>query len=113
MTVRALLAILGHDAGPERASGPSADRGQLDIECRGVTSDSRAVVPGGVFVALQGQKFDGTQFVPEAIANGAVAIVSQRTATVSNAPWVVVPDTRAALATLAATFYGQPSHELR
>ena len=39
-----------------------------------VTHDSRAVIPGAVFVALPGRTVDGQRFVPQALANGASAI---------------------------------------
>ncbi len=41
----------------------------------GVTTDTRAVRPGCIFVALEGERFDGHQFVPDAVAKGAITIV--------------------------------------
>jgi UDP-N-acetylmuramoyl-L-alanyl-D-glutamate--2,6-diaminopimelate ligase len=78
-----------------------------------VTSDSRAVQPGSVFVALRGLKADGAAFARDAVSRGALAIVADtpRRADVS-APWLVVSDARLALAALAAAFHGNPSHDL-
>jgi UDP-N-acetylmuramoyl-tripeptide--D-alanyl-D-alanine ligase len=45
---------------------------------RGITTDSRAVVPGSAFVALVGEKHDGHEFVPSAIEAGAILVVVQR-----------------------------------
>ena len=75
--------------------------------------DSRQVKPGAVFVALRGVHADGARFVPQAIANGAVAVVAESAAPQGGAvPWVQVPSARAALAELAAGFYGNPSEQL-
>lgn len=49
------------------------DGEDLARRCTGVVTDSRQVQPGHVFVPLQGERFDGCQFVPEALAKGAVA----------------------------------------
>ena len=48
-----------------------------DVQISGITSDSREVQPGFVFVALHGTMADGASFIPQAITNGAVAIVCQ------------------------------------
>jgi UDP-N-acetylmuramoyl-L-alanyl-D-glutamate--2,6-diaminopimelate ligase len=80
-----------------------------------VTSDSRQVARGSVFVALKGLKHDGAAFARDAIARGALAIVSEvpapgeATATV---PWLQVSDARLALAALSAAFFGNPSNDL-
>ncbi len=69
-----------------------------DPEITGVTHDSRTVEPGDLYVALVGQRFDGRDFARDAVARGAVA--------------VVVDETRALLAPLAAAVYGHPDREL-
>ncbi len=51
--------------------------GSGGIRVSGITSDSRVVKPGFVFAALPGTKADGATFVPQALANGAAAIVIQ------------------------------------
>ncbi len=79
-----------------------------------VTLDSRTAGDGSVFVALKGEHVDGHQFVPQAIANGASVVVVERGRAVDprGATVVYVPDTRRALSTIAATFYGDPSKTL-
>ena len=83
---------------------------------KGVTAvafDSRHVKPGAIFFALRGVNADGARFVPQAIANGAVAIVAETAAPVGIAvPWLQVPNARAAMAEAAALFYRHPSAEL-
>ena len=73
-----------------------------------ITADSRKVAPGSVFAALAGTKADGAQFVPDAVAKGAVAILAAKDAVL---PAVAVPvlrsdDPRRALAIMAARLYG-------
>jgi UDP-N-acetylmuramoyl-L-alanyl-D-glutamate--2,6-diaminopimelate ligase len=115
MTVGALLESLDRmlpaDARPQVSVAGS---GALDVEARGVTHDSRQVAPGWIFVALRGLKTDGSQFVPQAIANGAAAAVADRgPAGDPGVTWVVVKDARLALALLAAEFYGHPSRRMQ
>jgi UDP-N-acetylmuramoyl-L-alanyl-D-glutamate--2,6-diaminopimelate ligase len=80
----------------------------------GVAYDSRAVTPGQVFVALKGQHADGTSFARQAIERGAAAVVSEQAAPDGvHIPWAIVENARLALAVLAATFYHDPSREMR
>jgi len=78
---------------------------------RSIHYDSRTVRPGGIFVAVQGLKFDGHDFIDDAIKRGAMAIVAQ-TPVQAKTPVIQVGDTRKALASLADTFYGHPSNDL-
>jgi UDP-N-acetylmuramyl-tripeptide synthetase len=72
---------------------------------------SQDVQPGGVFVAMRGSSADGHDFIDDARRRGAVAVVAEKP--VPGAGVVVtVPDTRRALAELAAAFYGRPSEQL-
>ena len=80
----------------------------------GIAYDSRAVTAGQVFVALRGQKADGTAFVRDAIARGAAAVVAEQPAPAGvHIPWAIVQDARIALAVLAAEFYRHPSREMQ
>ncbi len=47
-----------------------------DVDVTGLTADSRAVKPGFLFAALPGTKSDGRDFVPQAVAGGAVAVLA-------------------------------------
>jgi UDP-N-acetylmuramoyl-L-alanyl-D-glutamate--2,6-diaminopimelate ligase len=85
--------------------------GELPVS--GITYDSRAARSGSVFVALKGEKADGTAFARAAIARGAIAAVSEAAGPSDvSVVWVQVPDARQALAALAAVFYGDPSEKL-
>jgi UDP-N-acetylmuramoyl-L-alanyl-D-glutamate--2,6-diaminopimelate ligase len=80
----------------------------------GIGYDSRTVTPGQVFVALKGRNADGTSFARQAIERGAAAVVSEQAAPPGvHIPWAIVEDARLALAVLAATFYREPSGEMR
>ena len=85
-------------------------RGDLNTDIRGVAYDSRQVRPGYLFVAIKGARVDGNRFVSQAVANGAVAVVSS--ARPASGTWVEVTDERDALATVAGNFYGHPTKDL-
>jgi UDP-N-acetylmuramoyl-L-alanyl-D-glutamate--2,6-diaminopimelate ligase len=84
--------------------------GDTGIDITSVTPDSRLVGKGALFVAIPGTAKDGTEFIPQAIEKGAAAIVA--TSPVDGAASVVVEDPRAALALIAANFYGRPADRL-
>ena len=112
MTLRELLRAGGvlRDA---PAAQPDLTAAAAATEITAVTYDSRQAAPGSIFVALQGVHADGGAFVRDAVARGAVAVVSEA-APPGNAgvPWIQVADARLALAGLAAALYGNPSEEL-
>lgn len=85
----------------------------IDATLSGITYDSRAVEPGALFFALKGENFNGLDFVGEAQRRGAGGVISEsgRPSDV-HIPWVVVRDARAALASLSAEFYLNPSDKL-
>lgn len=88
-------------------------RGDLNAPISGITLDSRQVSPGFIFVAIRGFKTDGNRFVADAIARGAVAIVSALPGEDYPATtWIQVSDEREALASLSATFYEHPAGKL-
>jgi UDP-N-acetylmuramoyl-tripeptide--D-alanyl-D-alanine ligase len=74
-------------------------RGTTEIS--GITTDSRAVSSGQLFVALQGEKFDGHDYVERAVEQGAAAVVVSRPLENLSVPSFVVPDTLVALGMLA------------
>src|SRR5882757_324226 len=71
-----------------------------DVRYSVVSSDSRTLGPGALFVALRGPNFDGADFVAAAVARGAVGALVERRLAVS-LPQIVVPDALRALQQLA------------
>ena len=92
-----------------------------DVSISAICSDSRRVAPGALFVAVPGFRVDGHDYISEAVAGGAAAVVVQADrrakwqAAVEGGglPAIVVPDSRRALAALAAAFHGHPGRRLR
>jgi len=76
-----------------------------DTDVLSLEFDSRRVTPGSLFIAVKGEKFDGHDFIEDAIKNGAVALITQRKLAV-DIPQIVVKDSREAMAKLARRFYG-------
>lgn len=66
-----------------------------------VHADSREVQPGGLFVALKGTAQHGNAFVPEALANGAAAVLTDRALEGVDVPVLMVADSYAAFVRLA------------
>ncbi len=90
--------------------------GAQQVAVKSLCADSRAVRPGDVFIAYPGVVADGRAFIPQAIAQGARAVVWERTEFSWNPAWTVphcgVNDLRHALGPLAQEVYGQPTRRM-
>ncbi len=87
--------------------------GKTDIEITGLTTDSRAVEKGYLFVAVKGSNEDGHRYLDHAIQRGARALlVEQGEKPIGGVTVIRVPDTRVALSELASRFYHYPAHNL-
>lgn len=83
-------------------------------EITGVAHSSQEVQPGNVFVAIKGIKVDGHDFIPQALALGATAVVISSPVDLPNTiAWALVRDGRVALSQVANAFYSSPSKKLR
>ena len=105
------LSTLLREAGIDASSTPSTVR----VAVTAIVSDSRAVTPGSLFVAIPGLRADGHRFIGSAIANGAAAVIAEHLPEPSidpSIPFVLVTDARLALAELAAAFHDHPSRAL-
>ncbi|MFQ5346671.1 MAG: UDP-N-acetylmuramoyl-L-alanyl-D-glutamate--2,6-diaminopimelate ligase [Rhodothalassiaceae bacterium] len=82
--------------------------GDAKTAISGLSADSRTVAPGYLFAALPGTRADGSRYIPEALARGAVAILAPRGAAFE-APTTVIEDMvpRRRFAEMAARFYGR------
>ena len=86
---------------------------QGDAPIAGLDYDSRRVKPGFCFVAMKGEKTDGNLFIDQALAGGAVAIVSDSLPPRPGVSWAQVKNGRRALARLSANFYHRPAEKLQ
>ncbi len=77
----------------------------------GLTTDSRGVGPGSLFIAVRGSQADGHHFVPDAVRRGAAAVVVESPQD-TPAPQLVVQDARRAAIVLARTWFGDPAADL-
>ena len=95
--------------------GTGAER-YADTMISGMQLDSRAVQPGDVFLAMPGDVHDGRQFIEQAVANGASAVLAE--APVAgfvddiHVPLVEIPELRSDVGPLAAHFYRYPSRDM-
>src|SRR5579864_1833031 len=87
----------------------SGDPGVSSVEY-----DSRRVKPGCAFVAMKGETSDGNRFIDQAIAAGAVAVVTDSSSQNprEGVAWAVVPHGRRALSRLSANFYKRPAERI-
>ncbi|MCS7086850.1 MAG: Mur ligase domain-containing protein, partial [Bacteroidia bacterium] len=90
-------------------------QGGTNVGVPDFTADSRAVVKGGLFVAVRGTNLDGHAFIADAVERGAGSVICERVP--ENCPpnlsVVVVPDASKALAVVASRFFDEPSKKLK
>lgn len=86
--------------------------GDGSVEVGELAYDSRRVGPGTLFFCVPGEKVDGHEFASAAVDTGAVGLIVERELELA-VPQVVVRDARAAMAPLAARFFGDPTRELK
>jgi UDP-N-acetylmuramoyl-L-alanyl-D-glutamate--2,6-diaminopimelate ligase len=92
-----------------------AVKGLTDIEINKIEFDSRLVTAGDAFVAIRGTQSDGHMFIEKAISLGATAIVCEwlPDEAADGVTYIEVKSTSAALAFMAANYYGNPSQNLK
>ena len=97
----------------ELLDGVALTRAQADqdVEITSISYDTREIENGALFVALPGSKYDGHDFIDQALERGAAAVLCQ-TPPDREGPWLVAPDSRAALAEVSANWFGRPGREL-
>jgi UDP-N-acetylmuramoyl-L-alanyl-D-glutamate--2,6-diaminopimelate ligase len=89
--------------------------GDMNVEIRGVSFDSRKVKPGFLFVAVKGTQSDGHAFLDTAVSAGAVAIVCEKLpeAISDKTTYVTVKNSADSLGVIASNFYGNPSQRIK
>ena len=93
-------------------------KGVLDIDIDNINSNSKKIKNCGLFFAINGFSKDGAIFIPDAIQNGAIAVVVEPSVDIDslnfqNITIVQVSNTRLALAQISCTFYDNPSKKLK
>lgn len=94
--------------------------GTRSREIENIAFDSRKVQQGGLFIAIPGAKYNGENFIKEALDKGAIAIVTEASIESlmplnldpENVTLLCVANARKSLATISANFYGNPSGQL-
>ena len=94
-------------------------KGNIDIDIKGIESNSKNIKEGYMFVAIKGFSIDGHKFIESAIENGAIAIMVEEGCDLKslkipeNITLIMVPDTRHGLAIVSSNFYGNPTSKLK
>lgn len=89
-------------------------RSTIDLEIHQVTTDSRQVQPGDLFIAIAGTQSDGHCFIPQAIQNGAAAILVEKDlSNHSPVPVIQVHSTREAFGLVMQAWYRYPAEKLQ
>lgn len=88
-------------------------RGSKEIEITGVCANSKLVAPGNLFIAKKGRSEDGARYIPEALAAGAAAILTDiYDPSLKNVAQLVYPDVAELEGLVSASYYQFPSDEL-
>ncbi|MBW7473653.1 UDP-N-acetylmuramoyl-L-alanyl-D-glutamate--2,6-diaminopimelate ligase [Paenibacillus oenotherae] len=86
--------------------------GDPETVINNIQIDSRKVAPGDLFLCLPGHTVDGHDFAPQAVEQGAAALVTERRLELA-VPQLIVKDSRLAMAVISDYFFGQPSRKLK
>ncbi len=82
-----------------------------DHDISSISSNSKDVKPGGLFIAVKGFVVDGHDYIDQAFENGAIAVIAQ-TNHHNRKNVILVDNSRLAMAFISANFYGHPSNEM-
>ncbi len=101
LTLENIAAVTGG-----RYSGPDEKKA---VEVTAITTDSRNVEPGGLFVAIKGERVDGHRFIPQVMAQGAAAAISEVDLGEQDYPYIVVESSLQAVKDIAEFYLKQLS----
>lgn len=88
--------------------------GNPDLEISGVATHSKKVIPGALFICIEGFRVDGHDYINEAIQRGAKAVlISKEIPLLPSLTYIKVPDCRQATPIIANTFYDFPSSKFK
>ena len=92
-----------------------AERDISGVSVAGVTPDSKSVKPQDLFIAVKGHKFDGHDFIGDAVRKGAKAVIAEKNFTTDRVDLakILVKSTKEILPIVASNFYGHPADRLK
>ena len=85
----------------------------LNTEIKNICSDSRSVSKGDLFIAINGEKRNGNDYIIDALNKGASVIVSQENNKFGEIPYIKVENDREALAKIWNAYYGNPTKDMK
>ena len=91
-------------------------KSDLNLNFAGITSDSRSVASGDLFVALPGSSSHGARYIDEVKASGAVAVITDEAGAEligTKLPVIVISNPRRILGDICSWFYGSPSSSMQ
>ena len=91
---------------------PITLKGSEEVEITGITANSKQAQPGSLFLAKKGLRHEGNQFIPEAIAAGAVAVLTDIYDPLLDCIQMIYPDVQHLESVLVNRFYGYPGEKL-
>lgn len=96
----------------ELLPGLESDMAAIPVE--GLAIDSRKVRPGDVFLAVRGHSLDGREFIADAVAAGAAAVIADAPCVAEDwsLPVIEIEELARRISAIAGAFYGQPSRQL-
>ena len=89
--------------------------GNTNVGINKIKFDSNKINKGDLFVAIRGTKNDGNKYISHAISNGASVIISEILPEITNKEltYIIVSDSRKALALISSNYYKNPSKKLK
>ena len=94
-------------------------KGDLELDVKGIESNSKNVKEGYLFIAIKGFSVDGHKYISNAIENGAIAVMVEKGCDIkslnipNNVAIIMAENTREALAICSSNFYGNPSQKFK
>lgn len=82
------------------------------FEVKGISTDSREMKPGYIFIPIKGDSFEGIEFIDEAINNGCCCVLTDKELDEKRVPIIKIKNSYETLQTLLNKFYGDPSEDI-
>ena len=90
-------------------------KGNINIEIRNVSKNSNDIVPGDLFVAINGANLDGHDFIKEAVIKGAKCVLSERVIDIENddITFIIAKCSKETYSRVCSNFFGNPSNKIK